>query len=90
MMGCMAILSNRPEQPSSGLQKGAKVTHPTFGVGVVCDRTAHTHKDYTVVFFPTPKSKFKDKGSKGQKRRVLTDDLTEIVQHNEVSDEDAS
>lgn len=77
MMGCMAILSNRPEQPSSGLQKGAKVTHPTFGVGVVCDRTAHTHKDYTVVFFPTPNPKFKH--SRGTKRRVLTDELTEVT-----------
>ena len=60
------------------LQKGAKVQHPSYGVGVVCDRTAHTHKDYTVVFFPTPKAKFQDKGSKGQKRRVLTSALQVI------------
>ena len=45
--------------------------------GVVCPRTAHTHRAYTVVFFPMQENphlahKAKSPLSRGVKMRVLT------------------
>lgn len=55
---------------------GSHVFHHEHGVGTVCAPTAHTHRKYTVVFFPhDPKKK---PGSKGIKRRVLTATLEDI------------
>lgn len=58
------------------LKIGDLVAHPSFGVGTVCPKTARTHNDYVVVFFPDdPK---KRPGSAGVKRRVRRDNLISV------------
>lgn len=59
------------------MKTGDHVHHPTYGVGTVCPRTAHTHYKYTMVFFPHDPTK--KPGSKGVKRRVLTE-LLEVIE----------
>lgn len=64
------------------MNPGKKVFHETYGVGTVCPRTAHTHYNYTTVFFPDDPTK--KPGSKGVKRRVRTEHLQEMT-HDDLS-----
>ena len=54
---------------------GTPVRHAQFGVGEVIARTAHTHRNYTHVFFPV---RPENPNQKPTRRRVLTESLKVI------------
>jgi hypothetical protein len=57
------------------LPVGQWVRHSQFGVGQVVERTAHTHRNFTQVFFPV---RPENPNGKPTKRRVLTESLKPI------------